>query len=174
MNHTSTTRLCSRILELQMFHRLLWSQGPQFTTKFMFYLDFALITTPNIMQIVKASIRYQPTKKFSAWTQQNTWRLAGQHRLTVPLAMPWLVAYIAFIHLLLPILITGTITLVKLIWIRWDLYLTNTRHINKVSFEVHELTKRACKLGIWFWSIIQDSSRIAQSHKDIQAQENLP
>ena len=41
----------------------------------MFYLGFALIATPNTMQIVKASIKYQPTKKFKKCMKigQSTW-----------------------------------------------------------------------------------------------------
>ena len=105
MNHIATTGLYNRIPELEIFHRLVWSKGPQFTRKSMFCLDFAVIATPNTMQIINAAIRYQPTKKSSTWTQQNTWRLASQHE---PLEMLWLVACIAFMHLLLPIMITGT------------------------------------------------------------------
>ena len=124
MNHIVTTGLYDRIPELKIFHRLLSSKEPQFTGRSMFYLDYALIATASTMQIVKALIRYQPTKECSTWTQQNTWRLASQHGL--------IVACIASMHLLLPIPITGIMPLVKLIWIIWQLYLANT--LGKLSF----------------------------------------
>ena len=88
--------------------------------------------------------------------------------------MLWLVACIASMHLLLPIPITGIMPLVKLIWIIWHLYLTNTS--GKLSFRsplgLLLLIRITLYSGLWttwrlVWDILFSSGFLSLYHPPV-------